>query len=200
MIIKMMIAVLVLGLVIFGIGNYLSPDDLKECSSVADSGACRKADAIVVISGGDTIGRTDEAIDLYKNGWAKYIIFSGAAADKNGPSNALVMQDYAVSKGISEEVTYIEEISETTKQNAKQVKEQLNAMGVRDVILVTSQYHLRRASLEFASQLGDGIDLRRHPALKDNQWSGLWWLTPWGWWIAIGELVKIGVFYVGGSR
>ena len=43
-------------------------------------GDCRKADAIVVVSGGDTNARTDEAIKLYKEGWAPLIVVSGAAA------------------------------------------------------------------------------------------------------------------------
>jgi len=51
-------------LVIFGLSAYLSPNDLGKCQSVGE-GDCRKADAIVVVSGGDTNARTDEAIKLY---------------------------------------------------------------------------------------------------------------------------------------
>ena len=186
--------------VIIGIGTYLGPDDLAECPAVEESGQCRKADAIVVISGGDTIARTDEAIRLYKASWADYIIFSGAAADKNGPSNAAAMKGHALDQGVPEQWTIIEEQSETTKQNAAKVRAQLEELGIKDIILVTSGYHMRRAGLEFSQELGKEITVRRHPVTQDSQWSSVWWMTPWGWWLAFGELAKIGLFYVGGSR
>lgn len=187
-------------IVIAGINAYLSPDDLAKCQSVEKSGKCRRADAIVVISGGDTIARTDEAIDLFKKDWAGHIVFSGAAADKEGPSNALAMQQHALDRGVPESLTVIEDQSETTKQNAAKVRQLLEEKNLRDIILVTSGYHMRRASLEFSRELGDGFSIRSHPVGRDNQWSSVWWLTPWGWWIAIGELVRIGVFTIGASR
>ena len=200
MIARLLVVGLVIAGIIYGIGAYLSPKDLVECSGPTGSGSCRAADAIVVVSGGDTIARTDEAIQLYQAGWAKYIVFSGAAADKDGPSNAKVMREHALSRGVPANATIIEDQSETTKQNAEQVKERLEQADITDIILVTSGYHLRRASLEFSSQLGPSFEIRRHPSSTDKQWGTLWWLTPWGWWLAIGELVKIGVFHAGGSR
>lgn len=200
MIARLLVVGLVIAGIIYGIGAYLSPKDLVGCSGPSGSDTCRAADAIVVVSGGDTIARTDEAIQLYQAGWAKYIVFSGAAADKDGPSNAKVMREHALSRGVPANATIIEDQSETTKQNAEQVKERLEQADITDIILVTSGYHLRRASLEFSSQLGPSFEIRRHPSSTDKQWGTLWWLTPWGWWLAIGELVKIGVFYAGGSR
>ena len=185
---------------VLGIGAYLAPDDLADCQTVQATGECRRADAIVVISGGDTTARTDEAIRLFQQSWADYIVFSGAAADKEGPSNAAAMKAHALEQGIPEARTIIEEQSETTKQNAVQVRSQLEQLGIDDIILVTSGYHMRRAGLEFAGELGSDITIRRHPVPRDKQWSEIWWMTPWGWWLAVGELAKIGLFYVGGSR
>jgi len=37
---------------------------------------------------------------LYKHDWAKLLIFSGAAADKTGPSNAEAMKRQALAAGI----------------------------------------------------------------------------------------------------
>ena len=69
-----------------GLHIYLQPNDLSSCEEAPvlteSAGKCQPADAVVAISGGDTNARTDKAISLYKNGWAKKIIFSGAAADK----------------------------------------------------------------------------------------------------------------------
>lgn len=183
---------------IIGISVYLSPDDIKDCLKPGVD-LCQKADAIVVVSGGDTNARTDEAIKLYKGGWAPIIIMSGAAADKSGPSNARQMYKRAMENNVPSEALLIEESSETTKQNATEVNKILTKRGARRVILVTSGYHMRRALLEFQAQL-DGVAVIPHPVSQDRHWSGFWWLTPWGWWLAVGELVKIAVFTVGGSR
>lgn len=189
---------LILGVMFIGV--YLAPDDISACDEIMPAGNCRSADAIVVISGGDTIARTDEAIKLYQAGWAPMIIFSGAAADKDSPSNASVMRDHAIKLGVPAESTVIEDQSETTRQNAEQVKSQLVISGSKRVILVTSGYHMRRASLEFSKQLGDGVEVVRHPVASDKQWGPFWWAKPNGWWMAINELVKISLFYVGGTR
>lgn len=194
-------ALIVFVIIVIGIGVYLAPDDLADCVAGPDnqSEACSPAGAIVVVSGGDTAARTEEATKLFHEGWAPVIIFSGAAADKDGPSNAAVMREQAVVAGVPDEATVIEDMSETTRQNAEQVKTRLEERGISDLILVTSGYHMRRASLEFSSQL-DGVDVRRHPVASDKQWSGLWWATPQGWLLALSELTKIGIFYLGASR
>ena len=80
-------------LVVWAIGSYLAPDDIASCGAKpSNKQGCETAHAIVAVSGGDTAARADEAIKLYKNGWANILIFSGAAADKSGPSNALVIK------------------------------------------------------------------------------------------------------------
>lgn len=194
---------IILAVFILAIGSisaYLAPDDLSSCNQVEAVGKCRKAEAVVAISGGDTLARTDEAVKLFQEGWAEYVVLSGAAADKTGPSNASAMRDRALELGVAEDRIVIEEFSETTKQNAVQVGQHLESIQAYDIILVTSGYHMKRASLEFASVLSEDFSIRSHPVAEDSQWSSTWWLTPWGWWIAASELVKIGLFYVGGTR
>ncbi len=196
------IGLLVMAIVLVSV--YLTPDDLKQCSDVSNvDSSCMKADAIVVISGGNTATRTDEAIRLYNAGWADTLIVSGAAADTSGPSNAEVMKLQAVEAGVPEDAILVESFAQTTKQNAERTKELLvSAAGasMNRVILVTSPYHQRRANLEFTALAGDGITIINSPAPNDPDWSPLWWATPRGWWLAIGELVKIGAFYAGESR
>ena len=179
---------------------YLTPNDLANCGGRPSGiGDCRQADAIVAVSGGDTTARTKEAIVLYQNGWAPQLIFSGAAQDKTGPSNAAVMKRLAQEAGVPEEAIIIEEQGETTKQNAEKTRNILNENNISSVILVTSAYHQRRAGLEFAARTSE-VDIRNHPVAKDNQWSSTWWLTPTGWYLALGEFFKIIAFYTGGTR
>lgn len=182
---------------------YLTPDDLKSCETVGASSGCEPADAIVAVSGGNTSIRAAEAIRLYREGWSDTLIFSGAAADTSGPSNAEAMRRQAISEGVPASAIKVEERSQTTKQNAEEVRRLLAEAGdgsAKRVILVTSPYHQRRASLEFRVLAGDGIAIANRPTPNDPDWAALWWLTPRGWWLAGGELVKIAAFYAGESR
>ena len=154
----------------------------------------------LAISGGDTQARTATAIDLYKRDWAGLLVFSGAAADKSGPSNAEAMKRQALSDGVPAEAILMDETSETTKENAHNAVDMFEQHHIRSVILVTSAYHQRRAGLEFGERAGMAVKIINHPVASDNQWNRWWWLTPSGWYLAISELVKIIVFYVGVSR
>lgn len=175
---------------------YLQPNDFIGCDQ--EPGGlphCNTADAIVAVSGGDTKARALKAIDLYKNGWANRIIFSGAARDKSGPSNAAVMKEIALEQGVEEGHILLDEFSETTQQNAKNTESIIKKNNIRTVILVTSGYHQRRASLEF-SKYNEKVVVFNSPIIKDKDWSSHWWLTFNGWWLALSELVKIVMFYV----
>lgn len=186
---------------ILGIGAYLSPDGLDDCKAQPSNGPdCQKVDAVVAISGGDTTARTAQAISMYNNGWADWLVLSGAAADKAGPSNAEAMKRQAVQEGISESAILIDETSENTRQNAANTADLFKEHDIQSVILVTSAYHQRRAGLEFGERAGNAVKIINHPVANDNQWSSLWWATPVGWWLALSELFKIGIFYVGVGR
>jgi uncharacterized SAM-binding protein YcdF (DUF218 family) len=186
--------------------HYLGPDDLANCDQAPDMKSintdCHKADAIVAISGGDTPARVTEAISLYKSGWAEQLIFSGAAQDKTGPSNAEAMKEQAVASGVPVKAILIEETSVNTQENALNTRALINNHDLHRIILVTSAYHQRRAGLEFrkrAASDGQAIIIINHPVQYDRQWHENWYLTPSGWWLAVGELVKIIGFYVSGS-
>ncbi len=188
---------LALAIIIIAISVYLQPNDFKGCDAApVSNGSCAKADAIVVVSGGDTNARTQAGIDLYKNGWASVIIFSGAAKDTDSPSNAAAMKQYALEHGVPEAAIFIEEAAVNTQQNAANTQSFVKDKGYQSVILVTSGYHKRRATLEFEKR-AEGIQVRSYPVSQDKDWGWYWWVTPRGWWLAGGELVKIGAFYAG---
>jgi uncharacterized SAM-binding protein YcdF (DUF218 family) len=189
---------MVVCLVVAGLSIYLSPDDLGRCGARPDeSTGCQAADAVIAISGGDTAARTAGAIELYRNGWAELLIFSGAALDKSGPSNAEVMRDIAINAGVPEEDIIIDRAAATTRQNAENTAEILASYRVKQAILVTSPYHQRRAVLEFR-RAAPAVDFRSRPA-SDNTWDKLWWLSPYGWFLAFSEIFKIVYFYLGGA-
>src|SRR5688572_21885830 len=76
---------LVVVVVVISIGFFLSPQSKLE-----------QSDLIIAISGGETSQRTNEAIRLYRDGLAPKVLFSGAAADHSGPSNAAAMRIDAI--------------------------------------------------------------------------------------------------------
>jgi len=188
-------------IVVFSITLFLSPDSLDSCSDTPSSKpGCLPADAIIAVSGGDTDGRTNEAIKLYKNGWAPLLIFSGAASDKSGPSNAAVMEQHAIQEGVPEEDILVEQTSENTKENAVNTADILLSSNVKSAILVTSPYHQKRVLLEFQSR-APSVEFRSHPIVNDPQWSTRWWwLTPSGWYLTVSELVKLLIVYTNGTR
>lgn len=182
---------------IVGISVYLQPNDIASCNEQVTSVApCEAVDAIVAVSGGDTNARTDEAIRLYKNHWANTLIFSGAAEDKSGPSNAAAMQTRAEEQGVPSSAIILDEESATTLQNAEDSKTIFDEHNIKSIILVTSGYHQRRASLEF-NKLATGVKVVNHPVASDQDWSVWWWTGPRGWTLALTEMFKIVLFNFG---
>jgi uncharacterized SAM-binding protein YcdF (DUF218 family) len=137
--------------------------------------APRRSDAIVVISGDEQMARFAEGVNLYQQGFGKYLVFSGAAYD-NGTSNADVMRDLAVRRGVPASAILEEPLGEDTWGNAVYTRQVLEAHRLGSAILVTSPYHLRRAKATFdAAYSGSGIELMVH-AGPDSQWRKLsWW-------------------------
>ncbi len=184
-------------LTIVSLSFYLNVDDLDICGSKPDELTnCQPADAIVVVSGGDTKSRVDEAIRLYNNGWSRRLIFSGAAQDKSGPSNAAAMRTIAINQNIPALSIWLDEYSINTTQNAQHAKTIFKELDIKKAILVTSGYHQKRAGLEFNKRIDD-VEIINHSTTSDPDWSAnWWWLTPRGWWLAISETIKIIYFYI----
>ena len=191
--IKALLAIgLIFGLTALFVSAYLSPDDLARCQQTPNnSSGCQKADAIVAISGGKTQVRTAEAIELYNMGWADRLIFSGAAFDTSAPSNASVMRDQALKAGVPSSDIFIEEFSRTTKENAEKTIDIVEKYNIERIVLVTSPYHQRRASIEFKKLTENRVTMVNHPTMEDPDWPWYWWATPKGWWLGGGEIVKI---------
>lgn len=189
--------------IIIGLSLYLQPNDFGFCpmdEKPISRDGCKTVDAIVAVSGGDTAARTNHAIELYKNKWAPLLIFSGAAEDKSGPSNARAMYSIALEAGVPSKDILIEETSVNTRQNAQNTNQLLTYKNIKSVILVTSGYHQRRASLEFHKRIDSSTIAIQNSPTWDKDWSFWWWLTPRGWWLAVGEFFKIIAFYAGASE
>jgi len=188
------IAGAIIAVLAIALSAILTPDDLRFCDEhPSDAENCHAADVIIAVSGGDTIARAQSAVELYQNGWAKEIIFSGAAADPSSPSNAATMREFAFQSGVPENSIIIDETSKNTHENAVNTAKILKKNGVKTAILTTSPYHMRRVLLEFQRAVPE-IEFRAHPA-EDESWN-FWFIKPSGWWRAINELGGLIVFAI----
>lgn len=115
-----------------------------------------KADAIVVFGGGvgeggspgkSTIERARYAAELYKNGYANHVIFSSGYTYKY--NDAENMKLIALSAGVAERNIILEQKANSTYENAKFTKEIINDFNWDSILLVSSPYNMRRASLVF---------------------------------------------------
>jgi uncharacterized SAM-binding protein YcdF (DUF218 family) len=169
--------------VFFGLGFFLSPQDKLE-----------QADAIVVVSGGQTTTRAEYGIKLFKQGYAPLILFSGGALD-DGPSNAVAMRQQALEAGLSDDSILLEEDAQNTYENAVNSKRLLEQAGAKKIILVTSPYHQRRAAQTFKKILGEEYIVLSASAV-DSRWSkSNWWKSGFSFNISMSELYKL--FYIG---
>ncbi len=172
-------------------GLFLPVNNLEDCRK---AGNCAKVDAIVVVSGGKTVDRVQHGIKLWHENLAQKMVFSGASADPNSPSDASFMRDFAVRQGgVPETAILLDETAYDTTENAEGVAKIIEEQGWKSVILVTSPYHQRRVFLEFQRALkGKGVDIYNSPV----ETSGAWWLTPKGLWLSAHEWGGIILFHL----
>ncbi len=172
------IAAVLVAVALFGIAIYLSPQSKLE-----------HADAIAVISGGETDERISEGVNLYKENYSREIIFSGAAAE-GSVSNAAAMRNIAIKEGVRPSDILIDETSVDTEENAANVAKIVKANSINSIILVTSPYHQRRAYDAFRKELGKDFKIINHSAM-DKEWRKAdWWSNSQARFLTLGEIMK----------
>jgi SanA protein len=137
--------------------------------------ALKKYDAIIVLGGGRdnqgdlttlSIQRLDKGVDLYRRGVARKIFALGGHFSTTDPkaiyfeeSGAQLRAAYLMRGGVrSEGVVSIHEGRDTVEEafvSRKKTKE----LGLRRILLVTSDKHLERALWIFRRIFGDGFEI-----------------------------------------
>ena len=125
-----------------------------------------KTDAIVVLTGGR--GRIDEGVKLYRENVARYLFLIGV-----GPT---VKKSDLFKERNREEGVFLENVSRNTLENALYAREMiLKRDDIRSITLITSRYHMKRATLIFRNTLPGEIAIYPHPVdsrnLKEEWWS-----------------------------
>lgn len=135
-----------------------------------------QGDAIIVLGGGATLDTPDvngdghlaahaanrlvTGIQLQRNLQVPLIVAGGQVYAFSGPE-AVIMRRVAIGLGVPAKQVIAESTSLNTRQNAENVKRILDEGGFHRPILVTSAFHMPRATWFFRQQ---GIDAIPYPA------------------------------------
>jgi uncharacterized SAM-binding protein YcdF (DUF218 family) len=111
--------------------------------------------------------RAEKAAELYRQGVAPLVIFSGGVAH-GLPSEASIARDIAVGLGVPGAACVLEEGSHSTLQNAELTAPLLRQREIDQVVLVSDGYHLLRARLLFAS-----VGIRVQPVASARELSSV---------------------------
>ncbi|MBD2527122.1 YdcF family protein [Nostoc sp. FACHB-133] len=97
--------------------------------------------------------RINHAINLYKNGSVKTIIFTGGVGEINEPPEAIVGKNYALAQQVKAADILTDTQSRTTHQNLTNALEVAKAHQLNKFLIVSDPLHMKRAVL-MARNLG----------------------------------------------
>ena len=148
--IKKTFKIVVMLLLVFGFSYNLFLISSIYCYSKVDKVV--KSDAILVLGASQWNGqpspvfkaRLDHAYDLYLKSYAEKIISTGGIGKGESLSEAEVGKKYLISKGVKENVIFMEKRGETSWESLNNVKDIFKSQKVESVILVSDGFHLMR--------------------------------------------------------
>jgi uncharacterized SAM-binding protein YcdF (DUF218 family) len=90
-------------------------------------------------------GRLKQGIELYKEHKVDYLVFTGGMSKNAASSEAEVGKRYALERGIPKEDILLEDQSLVTEDNLVNAQEVAKDQGIDSYLLVSDQFHLKRA-------------------------------------------------------
>lgn len=134
-----------------------------------------RSDAVVVLAGDTRGARIMQAADLVRNGYAPVVLVSGPM-DVYDVNEATLAIQYAVNRGVP--ARYFEPVvirALSTQEEAREFAPELRRRNIHSILLVTSNYHTKRAAQIFRGVLGPDITVR--PVAAPDKF-----FRPDGWW------------------
>jgi len=137
----------------------------------------RQADSIIVL-GAATWGnqpspvfreRINHAIELWQQGYAPIIIFTGGTDDDEEAAEAEVARQYAIKHGVPPDSILIETVSRTTEQNLYYAKQLIVEHDLADSLIVSDPLHMKRAML-MAEDMGLEAYSSPTPTTRYRSW------------------------------
>lgn len=158
-VLKGVLTLLLLLLLVVGV---LFVDFVYKTFSLSQREVC--TDAIVVLTGGR--GRVEEGVKLYRAGEGRLLFLIGVDP---------LVKKYELYTGKGSENVFLEKVSRNTLENAIYARDLITRHKVSSIKLITSRYHMKRATLIFRNALAKDVAIYPHPVdsknLKEEWWS-----------------------------
>jgi uncharacterized SAM-binding protein YcdF (DUF218 family) len=139
---------------------------------VEDDGA-QKAQAIVVLGGDDYGTRIVKAAQLAEAGYAPYVLVSGPLSLLGHESDDTI--EYGRRRGFPDSLfRAVPNETDSTRGEAAFIGRYLRAHGIRKILLVTSNFHTRRATWLMRHE-NPGLEVHAIPAPDPYFTAGAWW-------------------------
>jgi len=150
-----------------------------------------QVDLIVALTGGQ--GRLKEALAFLEENRGKYLLISGVPV-------GLRLDSILKANGVANFPAFLQNRillgneSDSTFENAIEVREVAERVSAHSLVIVTSNYHMRRAlrliRSEFAKRPRLEVPLYSYPVESRNFEARSWWWSPTSWSILLWEYVK----------
>jgi uncharacterized SAM-binding protein YcdF (DUF218 family) len=157
-------------------------------------------DAIIIMGGGDE-GRMDEALELYRQKYARLIILT-ETGEREGEFDYLQSFDLRIqllNNGIpSGNILITDSEVSSTLEEGEAVKQLLERRQIASAIIVTDPFHTKRTSIIF-NDVFFGQDKRIYYRPVTPSWynSRTWFLSADGWKFTILEYLKLAAYKLG---
>jgi uncharacterized SAM-binding protein YcdF (DUF218 family) len=89
--------------------------------------------------------RINHAVDLYRKGKVRKLIFTGGQGNSNEPTEAAAASSYAQANGIPVQDILVEQKSHTTFENIVNAKQLADGNSLKTVLIVSDPMHMKRA-------------------------------------------------------
>jgi uncharacterized SAM-binding protein YcdF (DUF218 family) len=142
---------------------------------LVESDPLEKADAVLVLAGDYRGERVRYAAELIRSGYAPVALISGSF-EIFGVNEADLAIQFAVQRGAPASYfapVYVTALS--TVEEAKAILPELRKRGIRKLLLLTSNYHTRRAASTFRRALGPAVEIRAVAAPDPFFQPDSWW-------------------------
>jgi uncharacterized SAM-binding protein YcdF (DUF218 family) len=180
-------SLLAAGIFTITVGHFLAADD-----------AISQADAIVVLGGdGGNFFRVQQGVDLFNEGYAPVVVFSGGISLKDAGlacSSAQLSLEAAQELGLPTNATIIASGAQSTYDEAVNLGRLAQQHGWHSLIVVTDLFHTRRAARTFRTLLPNTTSYPS-AAPDPNVDASRWWQTEEGLIAVFNEVLKLGFYW-----
>lgn len=129
--------------------------------------------------------RLPKAVQLYREGRAKKILFSGGVIwEESRKTEAELLREKAMELGVPDQAILIENQSNHTKENVLAsmliLDRAFQLHHLRRLLVVTTSYHMRRVMLNLKTYMPDWIDYSMCPVHDKTTREDNWFQNPYG--------------------